>query len=449
MFQALTAAEFLNSTPAPRFRPGNSLPHLPPGLAQAAWPLDYDTSVALCENWGYCLLFQDSIANLSNPTSDGSRMCALSAADPQQYPLTVDVPLPMQSDSFLQTLPDAAWTHNPDGSLVTPLLFSPAAPDSVYQAVAVEVVAYLAAIQQTGATITVALNTGEEGLTVAGNAGGHWFLDPAVIAAVGTATPTDMQKDTFISAAKAHQETIVANAVKAQVPNLLLYEFYTTAGEPERGIDGLAPPGTPDEEWIWYWEYANMREVSTLPSDQMYYAAVNSGWPAQDNLYTNGDALMEYLNSVAQQISFGDPLSYNWVSAGWLPGLVSDDAHYIGMLKCMYTAGMVGGIAGYFSYPPDGFTGDQGSTPPNWLVQMEDLGQVHAVFSFLDDFLYYGDLLPGPNNHVWSTDLPAYEFPTGDANARVLVRQLTGQSEWLICAWAATGPDRQVTVTIL
>ena len=56
--------------------------------------------------------------------------------------------------------------------------------------------------------------------------------------------------------------------------------------------------------------------------------------------------------------------------------------------------------------------------------------------------------MPGPNHHIWSTDLPAYEFPTGDATARVLARRLHGQSEWLICAWAADGADRNVSVTI-
>ena len=72
----------------------------------------------------------------------------------------------------------------------------------------------------------------------------------------------------------------------------------------------MSPPGVPDNEWIWCWEYANMRPVSTLPSTQMYYKLFNTGWTG------NYRALNLYLNSVAQQIAFGDPLSYNWVNAG-------------------------------------------------------------------------------------------------------------------------------------
>ncbi len=176
----------------------------------------------------------------------------------------------------------------------------------------------------------------------------------------------------------------------------------------------------------------------------MYYNSFNTGWTGQY------DALSRYTNAVTQQLSYGDQLSYNWVSAGWSGQSTppSDDAHYIGCLKCMYTAGMVGGIAGYFSYPAVGFNADTGTTPPNWLIQMEDLAWVHAFFTNLEGFLRNGTLLPGPNHQEWSTDLPAYEFPTGDATARVFARQLNGQSEWLICAWAAAGPDRDVTVTI-
>ncbi|MBT7165810.1 MAG: hypothetical protein HN904_23725, partial [Victivallales bacterium] len=43
---------------------------------------------------------------------------------------------------------------------------------------------------------------------------------------------------------------------------------------------------------------------------------------------------------------------------------------------------------------------------------------------------------------------PAYEFPTGDAEARVVVRKHREHDEWLVTAWAAGGPEREVKVTI-
>jgi hypothetical protein len=150
---------------------------------------------------------------------------------------------------------------------------------------------------------------------------------------------------------------------------------------------------------------------------------------------------------------FGDALSYNWMNAGWAREKLGEDAfgdldRYMGYLKCYYTAGMVGGVAGYFAYPDGGFGGDLGQEPPHWLSQMIVLARAHALFSHLDDFLRNGELLPGPNRHSWSNDLPAYEFPTGDSDARVLVRKHKQREQWLVTAWAAGGEDRGVTVTV-
>ncbi len=126
-----------------------------------------------------------------------------------------------------------------------------------------------------------------------------------------------------------------------------------------------------------------------------------------------------------------------------------DIERYFGYLKCYYTAGMIGGVAGYFAYPKGGFGADDvGTEPPHWLRQMTALARVHALFSHLEDYIRKGKLLPGPNRHVWSKDQPAYEFPTGDETARVLARKRTARDEWLITAWAAGGEARQVTVTL-
>ena len=141
-------------------------------------------------------------------------------------------------------------------------------------------------------------------------------------------------------------------------------------------------------------------------------------------------------------------MCYDWLTAGWGDGQISADDRYLGYLKCLYTAGMVGGAAGYFTYPTGGFGADLGATAPDWLRQITLLSQAHALFSHVEDFLRNGDLLPGPNMHAWSKDLPAYEFPTGDLTARVLARKSRSRAEWLLCAWAAGGTDRPVTVTI-
>jgi len=50
--------------------------------------------------------------------------------------------------------------------------------------------------------------------------------------------------------------------------------------------------------------------------------------------------------------------------------------------------------------------------------------------------------------HVWSTDLPAYEFPTGVEGTRVVARRHRERDEWLITAWAAAGDATEVEVEI-
>jgi hypothetical protein len=189
-----------------------------------------------------------------------------------------------------------------------------------------------------------------------------------------------------------------------------------------------------------------MQVVSDLPSGSNYFRHFNSGWTG------NSDLLTQTLNSVAQQIAEGDPLSYNFVCGGWTrkspESDFSNDARYMGYLKCYYTAGMLGGVAGYFAYPKGGFESFEGDEPPSWLTQMLVLARVHALFSGLEGFLREGDLLPGPTKHRWSKDLPAYEFPTGDPNARVLARKHRRRAEWLVTAWAAGGQDREVGVAV-
>ena len=86
--------------------------------------------------------------------------------------------------------------------------------------------------------------------------------------------------------------------------------------------------------------------------------------------------------------------------------------------------------------------------PPHWLQKLATVAHVHAAFSQLEDFLRNGDLLPGPAKHRISKDSPAFEFPTGDKNARVLARKHRQRAEWLITAWVADGEARDVTVQI-
>jgi hypothetical protein len=198
-----------------------------------------------------------------------------------------------------------------------------------------------------------------------------------------------------------------------------------------------------------------MRTLADLPSGSFYYHEYNSGWTGDKDLLT------QVLNSRGIEISHGDLLGYQWVSGGWKRWDGGDQGHspidrYTGFLKCLYMTGTVGANAGYYGDPPrdeknEPFaakfaTGD----PPHWLLQLTALGHVHALFSHVESFLRDGALLPGPNKHRWTKANPAYEFPNSatDANVRVLARKLRKKPEWLIVAWAADGPEREVQVEI-
>jgi hypothetical protein len=173
--------------------------------------------------------------------------------------------------------------------------------------------------------------------------------------------------------------------------------------------------------------------------------------------------LSQRLNAVGYNFTIGATNDYAWVCGGWSnnnTNKLADISLYTGYLKCIYTSGTVGAVAGYFSFPTNtvpGIFGENGfdgtfptNTPPHWLLQIMALAHVHALFSHLDNFLYNGDLLSGPQSHVMSLDQPAYEFTNtaGHVNDRVLVRKLRGQNQWIVTAWAADGITNNVTVTI-
>jgi len=434
--RADTALELLQEAPKPHFREGHTL--LP--LTRWGWTMPFEVRVELAEHWGYALELggyatEPAVRQLDDPESVPSKICALAASDPKRYPLCVLTHRPFLDKSFREQLPEAAWCHGADGKLIENprRCYSPEAPDAVFEKAGALTAEPLKKIQEK-APIAMVLNGGEYGLGVFGFSGSTWQQDPKVVAAKGDESWFD-----YLSRRKARQELPISEAVRRQVPKRRLYIFYHTSGCPHRNrYAGW---------WQWAWDYEPMRRVSDLPNISIYYKQFNSGWTGEN------DMLTQVLNAVGRDIAFGEPLSYNWLCAGWTrkelgEQAFSDPEHYMGHLKCYYTAGMIGGVAGYFSYPPGGFGADLGDDVPSWLMQMIVLARAHALFSHLEEFLRNGDLLPGPEKHRWSEDQPAYELPTGDPDARVVARRHRSRAQWLVTAWAAGGADRNVTVAV-
>ena len=430
-----TPDEYLATLPHPVFKANNTM--MP--LSRYGWSLSYPTNKEL-QRWGYALDFGsvcDGVAaNLANPTSDFAKLVALAQSDPTKYGLSVET-----CRNIFDNAPDAAMDHDGSGSLISPKTFSPETSSSVLSTLAASTQSYLQQVADV-APISIVINGGERGLAVYGWGAPQWQQDPAVVAAESTFPSWS----DYISQRKTQQEMYITHAVHAVTA--APYVYYLIGGSPDRNRLFWG------NWWQWDWDYKYTQSVPDFPGSQAYYANDNTGWVNSPGGTINGDdALTLSLNAIGYASSFGKPLSYNWLNGGYnltpTSPSNSDMGLYYGFLKTYYTAGMIGGNAGYYSYPDGGFDAvfDK-NAPPNWLVQMMALGHVHAEFSYLEDMLRNGDLLPGPMMHRWSTAQPAYEFWTGFYNDRVLVRKQKGYQRWLISAWAADAIPRTVSVTI-
>jgi len=446
-------AEYLASLDRPVFRDGHTLPP----LTRYGWTLSFDARVEMARHWGYALEFggyvtEKSTARLDDPESVESRLVKLVREDPKTFKLSV---ICSRRLPFGEA-PLEAWTRDSEGKLLSAkaesldgtrwqkgmrLVWSPETPDSVWKMAGQFRAESLRKVRQR-CPIAVVLNGGEYGLGVLGFAQKVWEKDPIILKAKG-----DLPWYDYISAQKARAEKVIASEVKVVVPNRQLYIYYTTTGGTHRNRH---------RDWYrWMYGYEWMKPVSDLASSQHYYMHFNSGWTGKDNMLTQA------LNAKGFEIQNGSPLAYDWLCAGWPreKGLGSDRilennglgdlTRYTGFLKCLHVAGMIGGNAGYYAYPKGGFDVPfETSDPPHWIGQMIAFSRVHALFSCLEDYVRNGDLLPGPNRHVWSKEQPAYEFPAGDSDVRVLVRKRKDQSAWLVAAWAAGGEALDVDVTV-
>ena len=445
---AITSAAWLKSQPKPAFRAGYTLPR----LTRYAWSLPFETRVELTENWGYALEYGGYVGNLdalADPNSNESRVLALAKSDPKRYPVAVICSRQLPG----KEAPPETWTRDKDGKAINGqaksmdgttwsegdgAIFSPEAPLSMWQLAGKYRADPLAELRKRGLPIDIVLNGGEYGLGVIGFGKKLWEMDPAVIAAINK-EPFKGDWATYISYRKGQAEKAIADVVRKAVPDRSLYIFYTAGGGHLR-----------NKYWgQWEWEFAwkHMRGVSDLPSNEAYFNHYNSGFTGRENLLTLA------LNAVAAEIATGDTLSYNWICAGWPRGdekkHCADLARWTGFLKCYYTAGMIGANVGYYDLPPGGFDASfPAAQPPVWLLQKVASSHVHALFSQYEELIRQGDLLPGPMKHAISTNDPAFEFPTGDDTARVLVRKQRGKPVWLVTAWAADGADRTVSVRV-
>ncbi len=443
----LTPAEWLAAQPKPAFKAGHTLPR----LTRYGWEcVPLATGKPLAADWGYALEFTrgfidlEAVARIDDPTSREAQAVALARAEPLRYQLSV---------CTTQTIPctdapPSSYTRDAAGvALSAPgksadgtnwggqngPLISPEAPDTLWEMGGELRAAPLRALIARGVRIDNVTNGGESGLGIPGFAQDTWNQDPKIGAAISRSPWGPGSMADYASAKKAHSELIMAKITKAAVPGRTFFNYYAAGGGTVRNKDWGV------DYWGPRWQHA--RGTSDYPSNEVYFP--NSG-------FTDGlNVLTKALNAASLEIATGDTLSYNWLSGGWDDN-VADIGRWTGFLKCYYTAGMIGGNTGHYGFFTQGeheAPFPQGK-PPVWLRQLIATSYTHALFSQLEDVLRNGDLLPGPARHAVSPDEPAYEFPTGDDTARVVVRKHRTQPLWLITAWAADGADRIVPIYV-
>lgn len=483
----VTPAQWLGAQPKPQFKPGHQLSH----LTKFGWPLSYELTVEMATNWGYALHLEpldDTLASrLANTNSSEYKLLSLSLKYPDIYKLQVNLERYQPAE-----LSNGFWVTNAAGWFVDNKsnawqfrtntsyhkIVSTEASDAD---IAIQTAAIVAPLRLlSNAPIAIVLNGGERDLGMVADSQKAWLQDPRVQGAAVmtnawdfTTNKTGMSWYRYSSQQKARHLLPLTKAVREIVPNMQHYVWYNTGSEQSRYKRPENAGYDWDNTWAWAWSSIDLLPAVGIPNFENYYFTAANFTNATGTAWSNvTDLLTKNLAAVGFNIGLGYPTNYSWVCGGWStsnPDRFADIDRYKGFLKCLYTSGTIGACAGYFSYPVSqtntylaggpgfnaSFPPDQ---PPHWLQQIRALSEVHAQFSYLDNFLFNGTLLPGNGNmtaapftsHVKCLDQPSYEFTNtvADATCRVLARKHNASDEWLITAWAAHGPDRPVTVNI-
>ena len=476
----VTPAQWLANQPKPQFKPGHRLPH----LTKFGWPFSLELTVEMATNWGYALHLEpldDTLASrLANTNSAEYKILKLSSTYPDTYKLQVNL------ERFWPTnLSDGFWVTNAAGWFVDTStnswqfrtnknyqkFVSPEASDADIAIQAAAIVAPLRLVAS-NAHIAIVINGGERDLGLVADSQKAWQQDPRV---QQTAVMTNAYNFStnkaglswyrYSSKQKARHLASLTTAIKEIVPDMEHYVWYNTGSEQSRYKRPANTGYDWDNTWTWAWSSIDLLPAVGIPNFENYYFTDANFTNATGTLWYNvTDLLTKNLAAVGFNIGLGYTTNYSWVCGGWNTTnttRLADINRYKGLLKCLYTSGTIGACAGYFSYPISqtnsfllGGPGFNASfppdKPPHWLQQIRALSEVHAQFSYLDDYLFSGSLLEGNGVHFKCMDQPSYEFTNtvADATARVLVRKLNNRDDWLVTAWAAAGNDRTVYVNI-
>jgi hypothetical protein len=477
---ASTPLDHLKALPRPTFKSNHSLL----GLGQSHCGVNEAIDVELVRNWGYAV-----------QADFGGQSAAIKAelkANPGKYPLAYYVtslqPLFNNyagTDASFPKLPLDTWLRDADGKVILDAgrpVVSPLMSELALAIMGKWVGVQMAQVEaNANQPITVVYANGEHGLTTVQdkNPVGHFGRDAQVLA---DQQRSGMSWQDYLSMHKARHERVMKDAMFSELKlGKPIYSYYGEGYTPERGRwFGW-------KQWTTKWEYfldSNLKPtVSDYSSPEMYYNFHNAGWTGyQEPTNLPYDALTTQTKNVGGGIKLGQKYILPWVSSGWDggdSGGISDDDTYVGMLKILYTMGAKGAVAGYFTCDPSAGSPmlmmrrnlTAGTTIPTQVRGFYTLSHVQALFSHLDSLIENSDLLLAPGDHSFKIPggEPTYdltsivEFPVENEttriqgiynqpfdirNARVIARKVKDKDMWLVTAWANTGADRQISVTI-
>lgn len=382
-----------------------------------------------------------------------------------------------EGDLLGNPVPEEVWVHDRTGARTSPPIMSPEAPESFIRAQG-RSIAPTAAYLSSEYPVSLVLSGGEYGLSVLDVAATRYLDDPVVMAAAAPFIPADAMTDTDRIWWLQAYSSLRYQQQQSYLVDEIMRDITFARGVPSYGLYGDSY-GLNRGRWNGYLFFgsrfedgrATMPPVSTLAQPEYYFSVItNSGFTGLYEYAGPSDIAMHLLNDVAGNVAIGSPHFYGWLSAGWSPGAIAERERWMGFTKLLFACGMLGGWSGYFDYSDstyvDGHVRDAalgGGEMPSWLWQMVDLGQAQALFSHFEDFLREGDLVAGSLPHPYTADVfdvfdgapkPLYALTEvgytidQQPTAYVVARKLRGADEWLVTAWANSGPDRDVTVEV-
>jgi Secretion system C-terminal sorting domain len=490
----LLPREYLQRQTKPVFRPNHTLPPLQCNgygsgttYGNPGEPVrSFNNQLEMVNNWGYAFDFDGNLLNpdafesnkaiIDNPTSDARKMIDLARSDPSKYKLSGVIAQYKQNGKVPLSpteCPDC-YAKDAQGNIIKDASNIPVVNPLMSDESLARCGQKLAKMYdyiKTIAPFTNAVDYGEVGVFLPLFARQHWLKDPRVVAESGFAQGAGASNAWNIYYSQ--KWTRIQKGFWQYLPSKLTPEGYVNVyvndGGESRGRFG---------DWVDYnTSFEHTKDLSKYANGQSYYSLLNNRFNIGLLGDNRPDMLSTFLYRRRWELSNGQPFGVEWTNGACSTAETEYD-RWTGFLKCIYVGGNLSSIAGFFgddwnlpfldangiptrtatntpnpnykSLPQLYPTTFAENNPPFFIKQIMALSRVHAMFTWIEPFTRNSDLLVGNVSAAWGGSglLAEFSNTANDKGARVMARKLRNENKWLVTAWAMTGEDREVEVTI-